>query len=145
MSWNIEEEGTEGSSHHDENADINPGEEWQPKEEPNPDDGDTHEEDSDGSSHHDENADVNPGEEWQPKEETNPDDGDTHGKLVLSKKSVPDVTRRPVRSAGLDPSTSEWKVPETSNFNAAFLELSRSKNCLRYVPITTTVCSRSFY
>ncbi|KAJ8021635.1 hypothetical protein HOLleu_38894 [Holothuria leucospilota] len=31
------------------------------------------------------------------------------------------------------------------NFNAAFLELSRSENCLRYVPITTTVCSRSFY
>ncbi|KAJ8021038.1 hypothetical protein HOLleu_17061 [Holothuria leucospilota] len=25
------------------------------------------------------------------------------------------------------------------NFNAAFLELSRSENCLRYVPITTTV------
>ncbi|KAJ8027201.1 hypothetical protein HOLleu_32275 [Holothuria leucospilota] len=55
------------------------------------------------------------------------------------------VTRRPVRNTGLNPSTSEWKVPETSNFNAAFLELSRSKNCLRYVPITTTVCSRSFY
>ncbi|KAJ8037174.1 hypothetical protein HOLleu_17923 [Holothuria leucospilota] len=31
------------------------------------------------------------------------------------------------------------------NFNAAFLELSRSENCLRHVPITTTVCSRSFY
>ncbi|KAJ8027657.1 hypothetical protein HOLleu_32860 [Holothuria leucospilota] len=31
------------------------------------------------------------------------------------------------------------------NFNAAFLELSRSENCLRYVAITTTVCSRSFY
>ncbi|KAJ8028645.1 hypothetical protein HOLleu_30943 [Holothuria leucospilota] len=49
------------------------------------------------------------------------------------------VTRRPVRNTGLNPSTSEWKVPETPNFNAAFLELSRSKNCLRYVPITTTV------
>ncbi|KAJ8024171.1 hypothetical protein HOLleu_36823 [Holothuria leucospilota] len=45
------------------------------------------------------------------------------------------VTRRPVRNTGLNPSTSEWKVPETSNFNAAFLELSRSENCLRYVPI----------
>ncbi|KAJ8047782.1 hypothetical protein HOLleu_06874 [Holothuria leucospilota] len=55
------------------------------------------------------------------------------------------VTRRPVRNTGLNPSTSEWKVPETPNFNAAFLELSRSKNCLRYVPITTTVCSRSFH
>ncbi|KAJ8025813.1 hypothetical protein HOLleu_33471 [Holothuria leucospilota] len=45
------------------------------------------------------------------------------------------VTRRPVRNTGLNPSTSEWKVPETSNFNAAFLKLSRSENCLRYVPI----------
>ncbi|KAJ8036108.1 hypothetical protein HOLleu_19980 [Holothuria leucospilota] len=41
------------------------------------------------------------------------------------------VTRRPVRNTGLNPSTSEWKVPETSNFNAAFLELSRRVNCLR--------------
>ncbi|KAJ8026966.1 hypothetical protein HOLleu_31952 [Holothuria leucospilota] len=38
--------------------------------------------------------------------------------------------RRPVRNTGLNPSTSEWKVPETSNFNAAFLELSRRENCL---------------
>ncbi|KAJ8031416.1 hypothetical protein HOLleu_24600 [Holothuria leucospilota] len=29
------------------------------------------------------------------------------------------------------------------NFNAAFLELSRSENCLRYVPITTTVYTRT--
>ncbi|KAJ8037944.1 hypothetical protein HOLleu_18891 [Holothuria leucospilota] len=46
------------------------------------------------------------------------------------------------------------------NFNAAFLELSRSENCLRYVPIIAAtwqhfeeaaivviqlLCSRSFY
>ncbi|KAJ8027966.1 hypothetical protein HOLleu_30073 [Holothuria leucospilota] len=51
------------------------------------------------------------------------------------------VTRRPVRNTGLNPSTSEWKVPETSNFNAAFLELSRSENCLRYVPILRLLSS----
>ncbi|KAJ8032902.1 hypothetical protein HOLleu_22987 [Holothuria leucospilota] len=49
------------------------------------------------------------------------------------------VTRRPVRNTGLNPSTSEWKVPETSNFNAAFLELSRSENCLRVLRLLSSI------
>ncbi|KAJ8032096.1 hypothetical protein HOLleu_25515 [Holothuria leucospilota] len=53
------------------------------------------------------------------------------------------VTRRPVRNTGLNPSTSEWKVPETSNFNAAFLELSRILRLLSSI-IASLVVIRSW-
>ncbi|KAJ8035101.1 hypothetical protein HOLleu_22215 [Holothuria leucospilota] len=53
------------------------------------------------------------------------------------------VTRRPVRNTGLNPIDERVESSREFNFNAAFLELSRSENCLRYVPIIAATWQHS--